>query len=86
MTKSSIVTIDFKEGVFLVENNLTKKNATVSIPMLQNRKHFTSEEKILRYLKKSVKCSDIVHAIIEPEATIAIELIVKYNKLLCLQK
>lgn len=49
------VTIDFNNGSFILENKALKLSASVSVPMLQNRKHFTTTEKIIAYLKKSVK-------------------------------
>ncbi|MEI3391489.1 MAG: hypothetical protein V8R39_00025 [Clostridia bacterium] len=41
------VTIDFNNGSFILENKALKLYASVSIPMLQNRKHFTTTEKSL---------------------------------------
>ena len=49
------VTIDFNNGSFILENKALKLSASVSVPMLQKRKHFTTTEKIIAYLKKSVK-------------------------------
>ena len=49
------VTINFLNGTFIVENKALQMSASVSVPMLQNRKHFTTTEKIIAYLNKCVK-------------------------------
>lgn len=75
------VTIDFNNGSFILENKALKLSASVSVPMLQNWKHFTTTEKIIAYLKKSVKGKKNDVVITELEASRAIETIVSYNKL-----
>ncbi len=75
------VTINFLNGTFIVENKALQMSASVSVPMLQNRKHFTTTEKIIAYLNKCVKGKKDYVVVAELEASRAIETIVSYNKL-----
>lgn len=81
MYNTNDVTINFLNGAFIVENKASQVSAIISVPLLQSRKHFTTSQKIINYLKKSVKCNAHSVSLIEQEASRAIEVIVSYNKL-----
>ena len=75
------VTIDFNNGSFILENKALKLSASVSVPIPNPYRASAPTEKIIAYLKKSVKGKKNDVVITELEASRAIETIVSYNKL-----